>query len=76
MPVSVEPARTDPSAPSPAGIRGAAVTTTIGEDLTMTPAVDGSVAKKGLQVSSAAPTPTSRPDHCGRRAGVTLAALS
>ena len=76
MPVSVEPACTEPRALSVAGIRGAAVTATIDGDLRAVLAADGNIARKGLQVSSAAPTPKSRLDQSRRRARVAPAAVS
>jgi len=67
MPLSVELATTGPSAPSPRGIRGAAVIATIEVGRELAPAnANGSTARKGAHVSSAAPAVTSRPDPLRR----------
>jgi hypothetical protein len=52
------------------------VTTTIAGSLELAVAIaEGTIARKGLHMSSAAPTPTSRRDQPGRRALITPAAL-
>jgi hypothetical protein len=76
MPASVEPAATEPHAPTPAGIEGAPVTITIVGGRELAPAdTDGSIARKGLQVRTAAPTTPSRMDQPRPRAFMAPGAL-